>query len=45
MFERTAEKQIVESARSGDAAAFGKLYERYHATMVWVAYDVGERKG
>ena len=38
--ERSAERQIVETARRGDAKAFGTLYERYYATMVWVAYAI-----
>ena len=38
--QRTAEEQIVESARRGDPAAFGTLYERYYATMVWLAYSI-----
>lgn len=35
-----AEEQIVDSARRGDAAAFGALYERHYATMVWLAYSI-----
>ena len=38
--QRIAEEQIVESARRGDAAAFGALYERHYATMVWLAYSI-----
>ena len=37
---RLAEKQIVEAARRGSAEAFGKLYEQYYATLVWVAYAI-----
>lgn len=40
MLKSATEEQIVESARGGDAAAFGKLYERYYATMVWLAYAI-----
>ena len=38
--ERLAETQIVEAARRGDAEAFGTLYQRYYATMVWLAYSI-----
>jgi RNA polymerase sigma-70 factor (ECF subfamily) len=38
--EHSAERQIVETARRGDARAFGTLYEHYYATMVWVAYAI-----
>jgi len=38
--ERETETQIVESARRGDAASFGALYERHYATMVWLAYSI-----
>jgi len=38
--ERRAEEQIVQAARRGDMAAFGTLYERHYATMVWVAYSI-----
>ncbi len=38
--ERETEAQIVESARRGDAASFGTLYERHYATMVWLAYSI-----
>ena len=34
------ERADVEAARDGDAAALAGLYERYYATMVWVAYSV-----
>lgn len=34
------ESQVVEAARRGDARSFGRLYEHYDATMVWVAYSV-----
>jgi RNA polymerase sigma-70 factor (ECF subfamily) len=38
--ERIVEEHIVESARGGDAEAFGMLYERYYAAMVWLAYSI-----
>ena len=38
--EHVTEEQIVESARRGDAASFGALYERHYATMVWLAYSI-----
>ena len=34
------EAQIVEAARRGDVASFGRLYERYYTMMVWLAYSV-----
>ena len=34
------EAQIVEAARQGDVDSFGRLYDRYYATMVWLAYSV-----
>jgi RNA polymerase sigma-70 factor (ECF subfamily) len=34
------EKVTVEMACWGDVAALGRLYERYYAPMVWVAYAV-----
>ncbi|HUW19002.1 MAG TPA: sigma-70 family RNA polymerase sigma factor [Sedimentisphaerales bacterium] len=34
------ERQIVEAARNGDVESFGKLYERYYPTMVWLAYSI-----
>jgi RNA polymerase sigma-70 factor (ECF subfamily) len=34
------ETQIVEAARRGDVASLGRLYDRYYATMVWLAYSV-----
>ena len=34
------ESEIVEAARSGDVGSFGKLYERYYAAMVWLAYSI-----
>jgi RNA polymerase sigma-70 factor (ECF subfamily) len=37
---RSAEEHVVETARRGDAEAFGTLYEHYYATMVWVAYSI-----
>jgi RNA polymerase sigma-70 factor, ECF subfamily len=38
--EHLAETQIVQAARRGDAEAFGTLYQRYYATMVWLAYSI-----
>jgi RNA polymerase sigma-70 factor (ECF subfamily) len=38
--ERSAQRQIVETARRGDAKAFGVLYEHYYAAMAWVAYAI-----
>ena len=35
-----AESQIVEAARNGDVDSFGRLYERYYAVMVWLAYSI-----
>ena len=32
--------QTVNAARCGDAEAFGRLYESYYATMVWLAYAI-----
>ena len=32
--------QLVNAARCGDAEAFGRLYESYYATMVWLAYAI-----
>ena len=34
------EPQVVEAALRGDVDSFGKLYERYYATMVWLAYSI-----
>ena len=34
------ERAIVEAACHGDVNALAGLYERYYATMVWVAYSV-----
>lgn len=34
------ESQIVESAQCGDVNSFGKLYEHYYRTMVWLAYSI-----
>jgi len=34
------ERATVEAACRGDEAALTTLYERYYATMVWVAYSV-----
>jgi RNA polymerase sigma-70 factor, ECF subfamily len=36
----TDERATVEAACRGDVSAMAKLYERYYATMVWVAYSV-----
>jgi len=38
--EDLTEKQIVQAARRGDAEAFGTLYQRHYATMVWLAYSI-----
>jgi RNA polymerase sigma-70 factor (ECF subfamily) len=35
-----SEKAAVEAACKGDSDALAGLYERYYATMVWVAYSV-----
>lgn len=32
--------QIVDAARCGETEAFGRLYESYYATMVWLAYAI-----
>lgn len=34
------EAQMVEAARRGDVASLGRLYGRYYAAMVWLAYSV-----
>jgi RNA polymerase sigma-70 factor (ECF subfamily) len=34
------ERAVVEAACKGDSEALAGLYERYYATMVWVAYSV-----
>ncbi len=34
------ESKIVEAACNGDIDSFGRLYERYYAAMVWVAYSI-----
>lgn len=34
------ERAIVEAACRGDVEALARLYERYYALMVWVAYSV-----
>jgi RNA polymerase sigma factor (sigma-70 family) len=34
------ERGVVEAACKGDSEALAGLYERYYATMVWVAYSV-----
>ena len=34
------ERATVEAACKGDSEALAGLYERYYATMVWVAYSV-----
>jgi len=34
------EQATVEAACKGDSGALAGLYERYYATMVWVAYSV-----
>ncbi len=37
---KSEEHQLVNAARCGDAEAFGRLYESYYATMVWLAYAI-----
>ena len=32
--------QLVNAARCGETEAFGRLYESYYATMVWLAYAI-----
>ncbi|MHC4719644.1 MAG: RNA polymerase sigma factor [Planctomycetota bacterium] len=34
------ESQLVDAARKGDLGSFGILYQRYYATMVWLAYAI-----
>jgi len=34
------ESQLVNAARKGDLGSFGILYQRYYATMVWLAYAI-----
>ena len=34
------ELQSIDAARRGDGEAFGRLYELYYATMVWLAYAI-----
>ena len=36
----SVEIQSVNAAHCGDAEAFGRLYESYYATMVWLAYAI-----
>ena len=38
--DKQIQKQLVESACSGDIGSFGKLYEHYYAAMVWLAYSI-----
>jgi RNA polymerase sigma-70 factor (ECF subfamily) len=38
--DKQIQKQLVESACNGDIGSFGKLYEHYYATMVWLAYSI-----
>jgi len=38
--EHVTETEMVEAARRGDTEAFGTLYQRYYATMVWLAYSI-----
>ena len=33
-------KELAAAARNGEVEAFAALYERYYASMVWVAYSV-----
>jgi RNA polymerase sigma factor (sigma-70 family) len=39
-FREDNERAVVEAACRGDSEALAGLYERYYATMVWVAYSV-----
>ena len=40
-----SEKQRVEAAKQGCVESFGILYERYHGTMVAIAYALlGQRE-
>lgn len=34
------QKQLAESACTGDIDSFGKLYNHYYAPMVWLAYSI-----
>ena len=36
----SVEIQLVNAARCGETEAFGRLYESYYATMVWLAYAI-----
>jgi RNA polymerase sigma-70 factor (ECF subfamily) len=38
--DKQIQKQLVESACSGDIGSFGKLYEHYYTAMVWLAYSI-----
>ena len=38
--EPITEIQTVVAARRGDAEAFGALYQRHYATLVWLAYSI-----
>lgn len=39
------ESQLVDAARKGDLGSFGILYQRYYATMVWLAYAILADRG
>ena len=38
--DKQIQKQLVEQACRGDIGSFGKLYEYYYATLVWLAYSI-----
>ena len=40
LVEKSRQKQLVKSARSGDGQSFGVLYEQYYAPMMWLAYSI-----
>ena len=35
-----SEKRLIQKAKNGDKAAFGKLVEEYHQKLLYVAYDL-----
>jgi RNA polymerase sigma-70 factor (ECF subfamily) len=38
--DSNSERQLVEAAQNGHLESFGALYERYHGTMVGLAYSM-----
>ena len=38
--ETKTQKQLVKQACLGDVGSFGRLYEHYYASMVWLAYSI-----